>query len=143
MKTRNKGCLTVIIAISVLFIASDLTRRFGPSRARRALPSSAQEINEKWMGLGFFGDFSRVLKARLPEEDYSAFVKNLGLETQFDPVLHDGTNRIPVNIHVGGPKWWNEPQDLENCFFVYEPEHDYVCRVQYRNGFVYFTEAKW
>jgi len=95
------------------------------------------------MGLGFFGDFSRILKAQLPEKDYFDFVQSIGLETKYEPKLHAGKEWGFVDIRVGGPEWWDEPSNLENCFFAYQPGREYVCRVQYRNGYVYFTEVKW
>lgn len=112
------GCFTPTIGIVALVIILLLADRFVPSSARRALPASATEIQEYYDD-SWNGDFARVIKAKLPEKDYTEYARRLGLTVRFDPLKH-AEIASSINMGVGGPEWWNPPQATETIFCLQE-----------------------
>jgi hypothetical protein len=132
------GCLTPILAIAFSIIISSLI----PSAARKALPSSARNIQEHYIG-GFHPDFVRLLKAELPEEDLSTYLSNLNLTVKYDPEIHSKI-KSTINIRYGdAPNWWDEPHSLDQCYFDYTQGDEYLKRVKWKNGWVYFSVTSW
>ena len=141
MKSRRS--LFALAAIMLIFAGCDLVRRFGPSRARRALPTTAHDVSEKWEGLGFFGDFTRILKARCPQEDFPKYAQLVGATVRYDPAVHGDDYHWVTSVQSSGPDWWNEPREFEECYFSYVPGDDYVLRVKFNDGYVFYYEAQW
>lgn len=112
-----------------------------PSRVVRALPDSASDVHEYYWDDGFTGDFVRVLKARMPESDFPAFVNNLGLIDKYDPAVH-GSGRVSFSA-MCGEDWWNPPESLDNAYIEYRPGDDYYVVVKYHEGYAYFTALSW
>jgi len=132
-----------IILVVLAIVGLNIADKVIPSKARRALPSSATDIQEHYSDAGFTGDFTRVLKARLPEQDFLLYAKNLGLTEKYDPSKHDS-----ISSHVGTivgrvPNWWDDPRDLDNCYFLYTPDKDFMERIKWKNGWVYFLAISW
>lgn len=60
-----------------------------PSHAVRALPASAVDVQE--FHRRSLGSITRIVKARLPEEDFPVYARSLGLKSRFDPTEHGKT----------------------------------------------------
>ncbi len=86
------GCLIGLFIIGFMFF-DDLI----PSNAVRALPGSATDVHEYYWDDGFKGDFVRVVKAKMPESDFPAFVNKLGLTDTYDPAVH-GTGSVAFSV---------------------------------------------
>jgi hypothetical protein len=132
------GCLTPVVAIIFLFIVGILI----PSHSRKALPPSAKNIQEHHTG-GLHPDFVRFIKAELPEQDLVTYISNLNINVKYDPDIH---LHIKSQISKGfgdAPAWWDEPLNLDNCYFNYIPEDEYLQRVKWENGYVYYSVCSW
>jgi hypothetical protein len=139
------GCLTPILAIVTLFAVAFLWDKFVPSSVRRALPPSASEVKEFYWEAGVTGDFTRCLKAKLPESDFPVFAKNLGLKTRFDPKIH---GNVPLADRGAGMtseinSWWNPPAASGTTYLDYTPGDNYVSYLKYADGHVYFLAHEW
>ena len=136
------GCLLPLVLIAILILGITIADKVIPSRARRALPSSGADVQEYYSDSGFTGDFVRVLKARLPEADFQQYASNLGL-TKYDPAIH-GAEYDTIKIGAGDvPKWWNDPREMDNCYFKYTPGEEYYTRITWKDGWVYFISQAW
>ena len=112
-----------------------------PSNARRALPESATEVQEYYSDSIFTGDFTRILKARLPEKDFPLYAKNLGLTEKYDSSKHNRREHDDLETSMGGmPEWWNEPMELDNCYFLLDRE--YINRIKWKDGWVYYVASQ-
>ena len=132
------GCLTPIVAVILLIVISSLI----PSRSRQALPASAKNIQEYNSG-GLHPDFLRLVKAELPENDLSTFLSNLNLTVKYDSAIHSNMSSM-INMGYGdAPDWWDEPHNLDFCYFDYTPDEEYLMRVKWTNGWVYFSVGSW
>ena len=136
------GCLTPLILLALLILGIFVADKVIPSSARRALPSSATDIQEYYADFGMTGDFVRVLKARLPESDFPEYASNLSL-TKYAPAIH-GAEYDTIKTGAGDvPKWWDQPQPMDNCYFKYTPGEDYYTRITWSDGWVYFISQAW
>ena len=136
------GCLAPLLLVGLIILAILVADKVIPSRARRALPDSATDIQEYYADAGFNGDFIRILKARLPESDFQRYAVNLAL-TKYNPSIH-GSEYDTIHISIGDvPKWWDEPRNIDNCYFNYIPEKEYITRITWNNGWVYFMALAW
>jgi len=131
------GCLIPIVGLFVLF-ALDV---FMPSAARRALPSSAMEVQEFYSD-SWNGDYVRCLRAKLPEADFPLFAKHLGLSEHFDPVK-DADIASMINMSFGGPDWWRPPQAGPTTYFKYKRGNDFLEVLNYSEGYAYFVSTAW
>ena len=137
------GCLTPLAVITLLVVGVWLADVLLPSHARRALPGSAYDIKEYYDGYGISGDFVRILKARLPESDFIKYAEALHLSEKYDPAVH-GLKYDAVKLGAGDvPDWWDEPRDMDNCYFSHTLGDEYVARVKWKNGWVYFIAQAW
>jgi len=131
-----------LILVALIILGIFIADKVIPSRARRALPSSATNIQEYYADFGITGDFVRVLKAHLPESDFQIYADNLGL-TKYDPAVQ-GSEYDTIKTGAGDvPKWWEQPQPMDNCFFKYTPGEDYYTRIIWNDGWVYFIAQSW
>ena len=125
-------------------IIPNLLVRIIPSKARRALPESARDIHEEYDGC-YHQDFCRRLKAKLPEKDYPQFIKNYGGLTKYDPLIHgdDILGMLKIGMGNYAPEWWDEDnENINDCYFIYKSEDDYILRVEYHNGWLYLYESR-
>ena len=136
------GCLLPIVAIGVLICGAFLLDYFMPSAARSKLPPSATQIQE-YYSCSWNGDFVRVIKAKLPREEYVSYAQSLSLATLFDPAInHDIESEI--NMGVGdAPTWWTPPRASRTTYFRYEKGDDYLEVLSYSNGYVYYLVSSW
>ena len=134
----------IFFGILFLLIFSIILNTFRSSKYYRALPASATDImeyhhNSSWAS----PDYVHILKARLPEKDYEKYAKTLGLKEKYDPKIH-GQEYNRFNIPVGGlPDWWDEPDELNNCYFNYIPGEEYCERIKWKEGCVFFLSISW
>jgi hypothetical protein len=141
MKITNKkwllyGCLAAVVLLVLLIVEAIIA----PSNARRALPASATDVQEYYLNAGFTGDFTRILKARLPEKDFPLYAKNLGLTERYDP-SKQSRDYGGLETSIGGmPEWWDEPLELDNCYFLLGKE--YVERIKWKDGWVYYVASQ-
>ncbi len=137
------GCLTPILAVVALFTAAYVWDKFVPSSVRRALPESASEVQEFYHESGN-GDFSRFLKAKLPESDVPLYAKHLGLSARFDPKVVGGRSLDSFVIALPEIKsWWNPPAENASTYINYDPGHDLIESLRYADGYVYFHASAW
>ncbi len=128
--------MTLIIGI----IATD---KFLPSKARRALPDSATDVQEYYYDSGFIGDFTRIIKARIPAHDFQNYARNLGLQHKYNPKTHKA-EYDSLKMKIGNmPVWWDEPNNLDNCYFQHTPGDEYFERIKWQDGWVYFIAFAW
>ena len=135
------GCGSLIglfvLGIAFLIFFGDMI----PSNAARALPGSATDIHEYYWDDGFQGDFTRTLKAKMPESDFLEFVNNLDLKDRFDPAIHGNG---PVSFTVPcDEEWWNPPTSLDNAFINYKRGDEYFAIAKYHDGHAYFAAFCW
>ena len=113
-----------------------------PSAGRRALPASAIDIQEYYSGT-WNGDFVRLIKARLPLEDYDAYAKALKLYERFDATKHAEIKSM-IEIGIGGaPGWWDPPRASATTYFKHVKGDQYVQALNYSNGTVYYLITSW
>lgn len=137
------GCWIPVVFLLFLPFSGYVAREVRTSEGRKALPSSAEHIQEQlthgWVG----GDFSRLLKCQLPEEQYSVYAKSLRLSRRFDP-QRDHELESKLNMQVGGaPAWWNPAAVDANTYFEYEQGDDYLRVLRYHSGCVYYFVVSW
>jgi hypothetical protein len=134
------GCLGPILMLGLLVIGGCIYDKFAPSQARKALPTSASEIQEYHHEIGF--DFCRCLKAKLPKEDFANYAENLGLKKDYatgqstsDPVA------IQLNDHF--PAWFDAPGVNTATTVKYNNGAAWVAVVQYKEPYVYYFIFDW
>lgn len=136
------GCIAPLIGILLLIAVLLLLDTFMPSGARRALPRSATHIQEYYSD-SWNGDFVRLLKARLPVEDYEDYAKSLDLTIRFDESKHADI-RSSIDIGAGDvPSWWDPPRSSDTTYFDHVKGDDYVQTLKYLNGTVYLFIVSW
>ena len=142
MKKRKRNFI-IFFSILALLIIPNILVRLIPSKAKRMLPESAMNVQEKYEGCVFY-DFSRTLKASLSKEDYLLFIKNYGGLTKYDPGIHTKDIADKVNCYFNGaPDWWADNSiSLKNCYFFNESKTDYLIVVKYFEGWLYFFEVR-
>lgn len=133
--------LVSLAPLGIAFVGIWLADAYLPSRLRLSLPSSATEIQEYYREWGN-GDYTRILKARLPIEDYQRFANRLRFDGKY--AITNGIpptrSRFPI---VGGPPWWNPPDDPELANFKDDPRHDSATSIRYKDGWVYYLSVSW
>ena len=132
------GCWIPVFLLLLLPFSGYVVQEIRISDGRKALPSSAGNVKEHlthgWVG----GDFWRLLKCRMPEEQYSDYAKSLGLYRRFDPVRDHELART-LNMRIGdAPAWWNPPAVDSNTYFEHEPGDDHLRVLRYHSGHVYY-----
>jgi len=130
------------IALVVLICAVLLADRFIPSNARRKLPASATHIQEYYSDC-LIGDFTRLIKAKLPQQDYAKYASNVNLESLFDPVNHQDIEST-INLRFGdAPPWWNPPKASGTTYYEYKKGDVFLRVMSYSDGYVYYLMTKW
>jgi hypothetical protein len=130
MKKPSRGCLWALGVIAAVFLTIWIVDTVVPSGAVRALPKGATDIQEYYRDAGMTGDFTRILKARIPREDVAEYARKFG-------ATHKTEGRAGrVYASWGGykTKWWN-PQKAPLYFSL---EGDTSVLVGWEDGFVYF-----
>lgn len=140
-KAVKLGCLVPLAGIVALVLPLILLDAVVPSSARRALPSSASEIQEYYDD-SWNGDFVRLVKAPLPATDYAEYARRLGLSARFDPTLHHDIASY-VNMGIVDAAWWDPSGATTNTYFDYKKGDDYLQVLSYKDGYVYFKTVSW
>ena len=136
------GCIVPVVSGLSLIAILYLLDTFMPSAARRALPKSATDIQEYYSD-SWNGDFVRLIKARLPKDDYEEYAKALDLSTRFDESTHADI-RSMIDIGAGdAPAWWDPPPSSSTTYFDHVRGDDYVKTLKYSNGTVYLFIGSW
>jgi hypothetical protein len=114
--------------------------KLGSSQARLALPQDVQDVHEYGSG---FVDYVRLVKAKIPEQEYTGYVSRMGLRTKYDPALH-GEYRSTLHMSFSdAPRWWDPPDGLEGCFFNFTPGSNHYEISWFHNGYVYYCSTSW
>ena len=137
------GCSVPIIALLLLPVISYVGMEIITSKGKRALPSSASNI-EEYLSHGLIGtDHTRLLKANLAKDSYSAYAHELNLSTRFDPQKHSNI-KVTLNMGIGGsPAWWNPPAVDQKTYFEHIEGDDHLRVLRYFEGSVYYLEMSW
>ena len=77
--TKLRGFLRVIVGLVIVGIIGFFWIRPDQTRARRALPFSAEDVHEWHLENGFLPDYSYQLKAKITADQFSRYVDRLGL----------------------------------------------------------------
>jgi hypothetical protein len=140
MNTRKKFLMTILVVLGLLVLAGGIKLLDSmPSNARRNLPKSATDIQEYYHGY-FNGDYTRVLKARLPAADYLQYANNLELRNHVksrETLPREGFYLMPQLKHAG-LRWWNPPEEWGDCYYSSTPEGSPFASIVWHDGWVYF-----
>lgn len=137
------GCSLPLVIILLLPLIGYPLREFQTSDGRKALPRGAANVEEELIHGIFGGDYTRLLKASLPAEQFSDYAKSLHLSERFDPQKHHGIETT-LNMKIGdAPVWWNPPEVDTNDYFHHKAGDDYLRVLRYRDGSVYFLVVRW
>jgi len=136
MKRVRLGCLIVTGVVLISCAGLFLT----PSRARRALPRGASDIQEYYEDARFGSDFQRCLRARIDESDFDSFATRLDLNRVYSKPEHAD---LPLGWCGCTEPWWNPPDSLEGVRFEHNDGDNYFAMAKYHNGFVYFVAFSW
>ena len=137
------GCSLPLVIIALLPFIGYPIRKFQTSEGREALPAEASNV-EEYLAHGFFGgDYTRLLKAKLPADRYPEYAKSLHLSERFDPTLH---HRIEskLNMKIGdAPVWWDPPVVDSTAYFQHKEGDDFLRVLRYHDGWVYLLVVSW
>ena len=132
----KRGCLVLVSIIGIGIIGLFLADWLLPSAATRNLPHSATEKQEYFAG---FNDYVRLIKAKLPPEDFDLYAQNLGMSNKYNK---NDPDKMYANLgHGDAPIWWDPPKASENTYFEYRT--GYVRCLKYDAGVVYYMECTW
>ncbi len=107
---------------------------------RKALPRSAEEINELALQPGFIPDYSYFLKAKIKEKEFLKYVEKYDLKP-----FPENTER-PEEY-----KFWFGTEDIEKSWWTPSPHSvgSYIKRddsmfmcAKYENGYIYFKAIR-
>lgn len=111
-----------------------------PSAARRALPVTATDIQEYYDSSLPSGDYTRLLKARVPENQVAVFARKMGVTERYVARKHAD---LPVVIPSGEMPWWKPRARLEGALFFCPPGREFSAVALYSDGYLYYSEFKW
>ena len=134
MKNLSRRSLLILGIVFSGCIIAFLTYTLFQSKAVRSLPRGATEIQEYYEGTGMSGDFSRLLKARIAEEDLAVYARKVG-------AVHrdDGNIGLPATSWSSGPAWFNPKNPPKYSYH----EQEYRILVGWEDGFVYLDVVQW
>jgi len=147
MAMTKKGCLLagclIPLAVVVLFTILIVVDSLLPTpQTQSELPVSATDVRVYHSG-GLHPDFLTLVKARLPRRHLDIYLDNLDITVKYDPTIHSDI-RPRIDMGAGdAPDWWDEPGDMDVCYFNYTPDREYLERVKWKDGWVYFFRCSW
>ena len=130
MKKPSRGCLCTLGVIAAALLTIGIVDTVVPSGAVRALPKGATDIQEYYRDAGMSGDFTRLLKARIPRENVAEYARKVGATDKKE----GRAGRVYASWGGFKTKWWN-PQEAPLYFSL---EGDTSVLVGWEDGFVYF-----
>ena len=137
------GCLIPVVGILLLPFIGYPVRELQTSAGRKALPKDAAGVEEHLIHGFIGGDFTRLLKASLPAEQYADYAKSLGLAERFDPQMHHRIESI-LNMKIGdAPRWWDPPKVDSTAYFKHKEGDDHLQVLRYDHGSVYLLVISW
>ena len=121
----------MLLGIVLLILVLD---KVIPSKAIRDLPDDATEVEEYYKDFGFTGDFTRVLKARIPEHQVAEYARKVG-----------ATEKVEEGKASDYPSWtrsvsWFSPKAPPRYF---HHEQSYRILIGWEDGFVYLDAVAW
>lgn len=134
MKKPSRGCLWTLGVLCAAVLAVLVIDKIVPSKAVRNLPEGATEVQEYYRDAGMTGDFSRLLKARIPREQVEAYALRVGASNR-----EVGKVGQDYSSWVNGPDWWSP----RNPPLYFHYEQGYRILVGWEDGFVYFDAVAW
>ena len=136
------GCLAPVCALTILIISVAALDALLPSSAKRSLPKSASNIQEYYSD-SWNGDFVRLLRADLPEQDYEIYTRSVNLSESYDPTKHADIKTM-IEMGIGdAPSWWTPPPASDTTLFEYQRGDDYLRVLSYSDGTVYYLITSW
>jgi hypothetical protein len=135
--------LAAIMGIALLPFVGFFLREMRTSDGRKALPPEAANVEEHLIHGIVGGDFTRLLKANLPEQRFPDYARSLGLTLRFDPSVHyriESTLRMKMSE---APAWWNPPEVDPTAYFEHKEGDDYLRVLSYRDGSAYLLVRSW
>jgi hypothetical protein len=140
MNSKKTLFRTALVVVGLLVLVGGIKLLDNmPSNARRHLPKSATDIQEYYHDY-FNGDYTRVLKARLPEADYSQYAKNLKLSGHVksrENLPREGFYVMPQLKHAR-LSWWDPPDAWINCYYSSATKGSSFTSIVWHDGWVYF-----
>jgi hypothetical protein len=134
MKKTSRGCLWALGATALFIAMFLLIQSFRPSLPVRMLPKGAAEIQEYYKDYGMTGDFIRLMKARIPENQVEDYARRMGATQKAS-----GSPGERVSWSSLGPGWWR-PRKPPLYFLK---EREYQMLVGWEDGFVYVEIGAW
>jgi hypothetical protein len=133
MNRHRKWLLAALIATTALIAAWGIWygwRYLNTPPSVRALPRSATDIHEYYEDSGFpLYDYARYMKARIPQSEFAAYAKRLGLRPR-------RAGEIPLSWIAGDPAWWNPTESQEETWRRID-SRDSGVQAKWENGWVY------
>ncbi|GAA5120945.1 hypothetical protein GCM10023212_15350 [Luteolibacter yonseiensis] len=121
----------VVAAIAIVYLQDALL----PSHAAGNLPEGATEIQEFYADYGIItGDFVRLLKARIPENQVAEYARKVGA---VDRAGDGDKGRYPTWSREAD---WFKPRKPP---LYYRVEPGYRLIVGWENGYVYYDACAW
>jgi hypothetical protein len=134
MKKPSRGCLWILGVLCTAILVILVIDKIVPSKAVRDLPDGATEIHEYYKDFGITGDFSRLLKARIPRDQVQPYALRVGASNE-----EQGNAGKDYLSWTGGPDWWSPKAPP----LYFHQEQGYRILVGWEDGFVYFDAVAW
>lgn len=115
------------------------------SNSRKYLPISATEINE-YYDSSWNGDYVRLLKAKLPYQDFQNYAKALRLNGHYTEgcKIDQETKSLAFISFMEAPEWWNPPdKEVTKEFYYSHPSSDEIYSLTWHAGYVYNINYVW
>jgi hypothetical protein len=134
------GCLVPLTLVVALVCGLLLADRFIPSAARRALPGTATEIQEYFHEHGITGDATRLLRAKLPADEYPRYAERLGLRVHFDPKRDADIASILDSLRgIARQSWFTPPPADATTYLDRKSGIQFFTVLWYSDGYVYYA----
>ena len=130
MSIPSRSSLLVFIPLFLMTACGLLPQ----SPYRQALPDTASEVLEHRSG-GV--DFTYLLRARVTETEFRAYVDELGLSPVKNAAWDDTGVIKPSKPHKDDPDWWSPIRSVDRAFQLHQDSD--IITAKYENGLVYLS----
>lgn len=111
--------------------------------AKRNLPETASNVQEYSRDTGFSGDYLRLLKADIPQKDFSEYVVALGMTEVYLEDKHLGIIKNQMR-YSNLPDWWdNTIPEEDNAYILYDTKKEIFKLLFWKDSKVYYVSSGW
>ena len=132
--------MKTLILTSIILLTSCSQRE---SYLKKQLPVGVTEVKEYYQKLSLTGDSINLLKAKATKRDYEKIAKKLKATQKYSDYLKEKdfpTTQKPIK---NPPKWWDEPMESNDFYYVEDFSKEYRLRVTWKDGWVYVAVKTW